>query len=124
LGGVQDTRPFLHAIGVFRFFLASMHTSSDGFQKYPTGTYIIPMIASCYTLAAAVGSVVVSLVGLPLGRRNCIALGDICVIVGGSLQASAWSVPQIIIARVICVSQADSPKYSCGLTRIRDLELV
>lgn len=72
-------------------------------QQNPTGTYVIPMIASSYTLAATVCSLFVSTMGLPLGRKNCILLGNLCVIIGGSLQASAWSVPQIIIGRVICV---------------------
>lgn len=46
--------------------------------------------------------------GLPLGRKNCILLGNLCVVIGGSLQASAWSVPQIIIGRVICVRFVNS----------------
>lgn len=68
----------------------------------PTGTYVIPMIASSYTLAAAVMCIIVTAVGMPLGRRNCILLGDILVIIGGALQASSWSVAQIIVARVLC----------------------
>ncbi|PVH77658.1 general substrate transporter [Cadophora sp. DSE1049] len=84
LGGVQETEPFRRAMG------------------YPTGTYVIPMIASSYTLAAAVCSLMVTVIGMPLGRRNCILLGNLCVVIGGSLQASSWSVPQMIIARVIC----------------------
>jgi MFS family permease len=53
-------------------------------------------------LAAAVCSLAVSIIGLPLGRRNCILLGDLFVIVGAALQASSWSVPQIIVARILC----------------------
>jgi predicted MFS family arabinose efflux permease len=64
------------------------------------------MIASSYTLAAAFCSLTVMAIGMPLGRRKCIMLGDMFVIVGASLQASSWSVPQIIIARVLCVSHA------------------
>lgn len=84
LGGVQSTKPFLDAIG------------------NPTGTYVIPMIASSYTLAACVCSLFVSIVGMPLGRRNILLLGNLCVIIGASLQASAWSVPHIIVGRIIC----------------------
>ncbi|OBT91768.2 hypothetical protein VE01_09325 [Pseudogymnoascus verrucosus] len=84
LGGVQTTEPFHRAMG------------------YPTGTYVIPMIASSYTLAAAVCSLMVTMVGMPLGRRNCILLGNLLVIIGASLQASSWSVAQIIVARIIC----------------------
>ncbi|KNG48354.1 sugar transporter stl1 [Stemphylium lycopersici] len=84
LGGVQTTEPFLSAMG------------------HPTGGYVIPMIASSYTLAATVCSLFVSVVGMPLGRRNIILLGNLCVIVGASLQASAWSVPHMIVGRLIC----------------------
>lgn len=84
LGGVQETRPFREALG------------------NPTGPYIIPMVASSYTLAATICALAVSWLGMPLGRRGCIVMGDMLVIVGGSLQASSWSVPQIIVGRVIC----------------------
>lgn len=70
----------------------------------PTGPWIIPMIASSYTLGAAVCSMAVTMIGLPLGRRNCILLGDAFVIVGGIIQASSFSVAQIIVGRVLCVS--------------------
>ncbi|KAJ5378274.1 uncharacterized protein N7496_005683 [Penicillium cataractarum] len=84
LGGVQETKPFLDALG------------------NPTGAYIIPLVASSYTLAATVCSLLVSLIGMPVGRRGCILLGDILVVVGGILQATSWSVAQIILGRVIC----------------------
>ncbi len=60
------------------------------------------MIASVYTLAAAVMCIIVTGVGMPLGRRNCILLGDVLVVIGGALQASSWSVAQIIVARALC----------------------
>lgn len=41
---------------------------------------------------------------MPLGRRKCILLGNAFVVVGGSLQASAWSVPHMIVGRILCVS--------------------
>ena len=72
------------------------------FGKNPPGVYIIPMIASSYTLACWVMSTLYMFIGLPLGRRRSILLGDAFVLVGGSLQASSWSVGQIIAARVLC----------------------
>jgi predicted MFS family arabinose efflux permease len=81
------------------------------------------MIASAYTLAAAVCSLCVACIGMPLGRRNCILLGNILVIVGGALQASSWSVPQIIVGRIVCgvgigFISSTTPTYlvstSCG----------
>ncbi|USP78017.1 hypothetical protein yc1106_05291 [Curvularia clavata] len=84
LGGVQGTDAFLKAMG------------------YPTGTYVIPMIASSYTLAATICSILVSIIGMPLGRRNIILLGNAFVVVGAILQASFWSVAQIIVGRIFC----------------------
>ncbi|KAL4876842.1 general substrate transporter [Aspergillus karnatakaensis] len=78
LGGVQETKPFRDALGV-----------SPGFSQR-------------YTLTATVCSLLTSVMGMPLGRRGCILLGDVLVVIGGSLQASAWSVAQMIAGRVVC----------------------
>lgn len=43
------------------------------------------------------------MIGMPLGRRNCIIIGNILITIGGVIQAASYSVPQIIIARVLCV---------------------
>jgi MFS family permease len=64
------------------------------------------MIASSYTLAAAFMSCVVMLIGMPLGRRRCIIIGNVFIAIGGVVQATSYSVPQIIVARVLCVSNA------------------
>ncbi|KAJ5739858.1 hypothetical protein N7533_012642 [Penicillium manginii] len=84
LGGVQETKPFLDAIG------------------HPGGTETIPLIASSSTLAAAFVSCLVMIIGMPLGRRNCIIIGNILITIGGVIQAASYSVPQIIVARVLC----------------------
>ncbi|KAL7904433.1 putative sugar transporter STL1 [Trichoderma velutinum] len=84
LGGVQNTKPFLDAI------------------DNPTDDFTVPMVASSYVLAATVISACVFFIGMPLGRRGCILLGDLCVVVGAALQASAMSVPHIIVARCLC----------------------
>ncbi|KHN98993.1 General substrate transporter [Metarhizium album ARSEF 1941] len=62
------------------------------------------MVAASYTLAAAVGSLTVMAVGNVFGRRYCIIIGNVCAIIGPALQASTWSVSQIIVGRVIGVS--------------------
>lgn len=74
------------------------------------------MVASSYTLAAAVCALAVSWLGMPLGRRGCVVLGDILVVIGGSLQASSWSVGQIIAGRVLCVYLTPDQKGTKPLT--------
>ena len=58
----------------------------------------------------------VMFIGMPLGRRGCIMMGDACVIVGSALQASAMSVPHIIVGRIICVSRVQLENESLQLT--------
>ncbi|KAL3460059.1 general substrate transporter [Aspergillus heterothallicus] len=84
LGGVQETEPFLDAIG------------------HPGGTETIPLIASSSTLAAAFVSCLVMVIGMPLGRRNSILIGNVLITIGGVIQAASYSVPQIIVTRVLC----------------------
>lgn len=62
------------------------------------------MISSSYTLAAAACSIVVSIIGLPVGRRGCILIGDTLVVIGGILQATSWSIAQLFVGRIACVS--------------------
>jgi hypothetical protein len=62
------------------------------------------MVASSYVLAATVMSACVFIIGMPLGRRGCILLGDVFVVLGAALQATAFSLPHIIVARCLCVS--------------------
>ncbi|KAF2106883.1 general substrate transporter [Lophiotrema nucula] len=84
LGGIQATPQFHAAIG------------------NPQGVYMIPIIASIYNLAAAIMSLAVTLFGMSLGRRKTILLGDFLICVGAALQASTYSVAQIIVGRIIC----------------------
>jgi MFS family permease len=60
------------------------------------------MVASSYVLAATVCSFGVMFYGMQLGRRMCIILGNSLVIGGTAVQASAMSVPHIIVGRIIC----------------------
>jgi MFS family permease len=70
--------------------------------QYPTDAYVIPMIASSYTLAATICSLFVSIIGMPLDRRKILLLGNTFVVVDAILQASSWRVAQIIFGRIFC----------------------
>lgn len=83
----------------------------DLFQ-HPGGTETIPLIASSSTLAAAFISCLVMIIGMPLGRRNCIIIGNVLITIGGIIQAASYSVPQIIVARVLCVCATSNEKFS------------
>lgn len=94
LGGVLLHQPFLDAIG------------------NPTGTYTIPLITSSYSLAACVTSLIVSFFAFRIGRRGTILMGNAVAIVGSIIQASSYSIAQLVVGRICtgfaigCISSA------------------
>lgn len=63
---------------------------------------MIPIIASIYNLAAFASSMFTAFVGMKIGRRLTIVLGNVCIIIGAIIQASTFSAGQIIVGRIIC----------------------
>ena len=59
------------------------------------------MISSAYTLAACITSPFVATFAFYVGRRGCMMIGCVGVIIGAVVQASSFSVTQIIIGRLI-----------------------
>ena len=94
LGGLLLHEPFLEAIG------------------HPTGEYTIPMIVSCYSLAAAVTALIISFFTFRLGRRGTIILGNLAAVIGSVIQASSYSIAQLVVGRIVtgfaigCISSA------------------
>jgi MFS family permease len=70
------------------------------------------MISSAYSLAAFVTSVVVGFFSFRLGRRGTIILGNIGAVIGSIIQASSYSIAQLIVGRcctgfaIGCISSA------------------
>ena len=83
LGGFQETKQFRDAIG------------------NPQGSYTIPLIASSYNLAAGVMSLCTSFFAMQLGRKRTILLGNLFICIGAVLQASSYSVAQILVGRIV-----------------------
>ncbi|CAD0092588.1 unnamed protein product [Aureobasidium vineae] len=83
LYGIQETPQFRAAIG------------------NPQGAFIIPVIASIYNLAAGIMSLCVSFHGMQIGRKGTILLGCLLICIGALLQASTYSVGQIIVGRIV-----------------------
>lgn len=91
LGGLLLHRPFLDAIG------------------NPTGEWTIALVSSSYSLAACVTTLVVAPFTFYLGRRGTILLGNFAAIIGSVIQASSYSVAQLIIGRVVTVRPGNAP---------------
>lgn len=58
-------------------------------------------IVSTYDLGCIAGAVLSIYVGDKLGRRKSVAMSCLWVIVGGAIQASSFSLPQMIVGRII-----------------------
>lgn len=82
LGGLLLHQPFLDAIG------------------NPTGEYTIPLIVSSYSLAACVTSAIVSTFAFRMGRRGTVFLGCVAAVFGSVIQASAYSIAQLVVGRI------------------------
>jgi MFS family permease len=110
LGGIQATPQFLDAIG------------------NPTGPMIIPVIASIYNLAAGIMSLCVSSFAMQIGRKGTILVGCFLICIGALLQASTYSVAQIIVGRIVtgcgigCIASA-VPTYMVLLLVANDPRL-
>jgi MFS family permease len=82
LGGVLLHPPFLNAIG------------------NPKDVWTIPMITASYDLAAFVAAVGIAFFSFNIGRRGTIIMGNVAAIIGSIIQASSYSVAQLIVGRL------------------------
>lgn len=94
LGGVLLHPPFLTAIG------------------NPKDVWTIPMITASYDLAACVTALAIIPFTFRIGRRGTILLGNFAAVFGAIIQASTFSVGQLIAGRLVtgfaigCISSA------------------
>jgi len=84
--------------GVFGGILQNPHWLAT--FNYPTPV-ITGITVSSYCLGALTGCITTFFIGDILGRRRMIWLSMTFIIVGASLQASAYSLPHLIVGRVI-----------------------
>ncbi|KAF2794575.1 MFS transporter [Melanomma pulvis-pyrius CBS 109.77] len=82
LGGVLLHPPFLNAIG------------------NPKDVWTIPMITASYDLAACVTAVGIAFFTFNIGRRGTIIMGNVAAVIGSIIQASSYSVSQLIVGRL------------------------
>lgn len=62
---------------------------------------MIGLIVSIMEVGAFLGSICTAVVGESLGRKKSISIGVIILILGSLLQATAYSRPHLIVARVV-----------------------
>lgn len=103
LGGIQETEEFRSAIG------------------NPTGSFVIPIIASIYNLSAGITALCVTFFGMKLGRKGTIQLGHVLICLGAVLQAATYGIGPILAGRLVagagigCISSA-VPTYMAEMS--------
>ncbi|CAH6720016.1 sugar transporter Stl1p [[Candida] jaroonii] len=88
---------------------------------HPTGSYL-GIIVSLYTLGCFFGCILNYFVGPKLGRRKTIGLAMILIIIGITLQASAFTVPHFMVGRFITglgtgMETSSVPMYQAELSK-------
>ncbi|KUL83984.1 hypothetical protein ZTR_07070 [Talaromyces verruculosus] len=58
-------------------------------------------VVAIYEIGCFFGALICMLVGERLGRKKCIAIGCVVLSIGAALQASAYSLAQLIVGRVV-----------------------
>ncbi|KAL3428676.1 general substrate transporter [Aspergillus tetrazonus] len=64
-------------------------------------TTVEGQIVSSYMLGCVIGAFLSMFLGDRLGRRKSISLASVFLIIGGTLQASAFTLPHIIVGRIV-----------------------
>jgi MFS family permease len=77
-------------------------TETFGIDKTTNkGTNTIALIVAIYEIGAFIGAVTTSFIGENLGRRKSVLIGVIIMIIGAILQATAYHLAHMIVARVV-----------------------
>lgn len=96
MGGILTMHQFLDA---FPSINAEDMTVSDAVRSQRSTEQGIAVAA--YNLGCFVGAVISIFISNPLGRKRMIILGTAIMVVGAALQASATTIPHLIIGRVV-----------------------
>lgn len=67
----------------------------------PTKTTLLGTVTAIYDVGCCLGSLLAYSIGERLGRRNTILLGTIVMTIGAILQASSYSLGQMMTGRVV-----------------------
>lgn len=67
----------------------------------PEKTNIRSIVTSIYTIGCFLGALLAFSIGENLGRRKTVIIGTAIMTVGAILQASSFSVPHMIVGRIV-----------------------
>ncbi|KAI1846377.1 hypothetical protein JX266_007582 [Neoarthrinium moseri] len=96
MGGILTMPSFLN-------LFPTINSGAEGITEAEASTRSTNqgIAVACYNLGCFIGAILTIFIGNPLGRRRMIMLGTSIMVVGAILQASATTLEQFIIGRII-----------------------
>lgn len=67
----------------------------------PENTSILSIITSIYTIGCFLGAITAFYIGETIGRKKTVLVGTAIMSVGAILQTSSFSVPHMIVGRIV-----------------------
>ncbi|KAI5921589.1 general substrate transporter [Camillea tinctor] len=91
----------------------------------PAKTNTLSIVTSIYTIGCFLGAAVAFSLGERLGRKKTILVGTAVMSVGGILQTSSFSIPHMIIARIITgigngINTATAPVWQTETSKVHN----
>jgi MFS family permease len=73
----------------------------NGSPEYSSRSTNQGIAVASYNLGCFLGAVFTVFIGNPLGRKKTIFMGSIVMVVGALLQCTSYSLPQLIVGRIV-----------------------
>ncbi|KAI1275630.1 general substrate transporter [Xylaria sp. FL0933] len=91
----------------------------------PEKTNILSIVTSIYTIGCFLGAVLAFSVGEKLGRRKTVIIGTVIMTIGAILQTSSFSVPHMIVARIVTgtgngINTATAPVWQTETSKVHN----
>ncbi|KAI0537060.1 sugar transporter [Xylaria digitata] len=91
----------------------------------PDKTNVLSIITSIYTIGCFLGALLAFSIGEKLGRRKTIIIGTVIMAIGAILQTSSFSVPHMIVARIVTgigngINTATAPVWQTETSKIHN----
>ncbi|KAI0907135.1 sugar transporter [Ustulina deusta] len=91
----------------------------------PEKTSTLSIVTSIYTIGCFLGALLAFSVGEKLGRRKTIIMGTVVMTIGAILQTSSFSVPHMIVARIVTgigngINTATAPVWQTETSKVQN----
>jgi MFS family permease len=93
--------PLLIPSGVFSGVVISQDYLDTLDLNGPSKTNTLAIITSIYDIGCFLGAIVAFTIGERYGRKNTILIGSAIMTVGAVLQTSAFTIPHMIVGRIV-----------------------